>query len=383
VWILTTLVVGMAPGNISLLADTTPPPFMAEVRIDLAFFSPGDAQPLWPRQVFVTMAYSNGWWQIDTTHTTSMAQFMRQDADHDLPTQTVNESYMRVPDGVRFVSTPADRPFNDEGVDLHVASVCSLSFPSPASLPAFVSWLALCARPELPLEQGQIHRFLDAGPCPVDLFREPRTLADYALTYLNDGATFLAGISITNPGVSIDAFPSAIGGWDVRYRQLEPPLNQGFAEFVYWVKETVDYQGYQVPSRAVAKRIAASGKTIYDQVVCELNLLQLTALDAHASDALARPRRLLAQDFRIPDLPAPLTYYVTNEAWRPTSDPAIATDADFLRGAQAKSGRGRVFFLLALVGMVLLPLIAVAWRRLQQHRSDARKTQPTDRSNHD
>jgi hypothetical protein len=252
-------------------------------------------------------------------------------------------------------------------VDLHVASVCSLSFPSPASLPAFVSWLALCARPELPLEQGQIHRFLDAGPCPVDLFREPRTLADYALTYLNDGATFLAGLSITNPGVSIDAFPNAIGGWDVRYRDLEPPLNQGFAEFVYWVEETIEYQGYRMPSRAVAKRIAASGPTVYDQVVCEFTLLELTALDADASAALARPRRLLAQDFRIADLPAPLTYYVTNEAWRPTSDPAIETEAAFLRGTQAKAGRGRLFFIIALAGTICIPLVVMMLRRRQHH----------------
>jgi len=53
---------------------------------------------------------------------------------------------------------------------------------------------------------------------------------------------------------------------------LEPPLNQGFAEFIYWVEETVEYQGYRMPSRAVAKRIAASGPTLYDQVVCEFTL---------------------------------------------------------------------------------------------------------------
>lgn len=367
-WILTTLVVGMAPGISSPLADAAlPPPFKAEGHIDLAFFSPEDAQPLWRRQVSVTMAYSNGWWQIDTTHTTSPAQLMKLADRHDLPTQTLHQSYMRVPDGVRFMSTPAHRPFNDESVDLHLASVCSLFFPSPASLPAFVSWLALCPRPELPIEREKIHRFVDAGPCPVELFEDRRTLAPYDISYLNEGASFLAGLSITNPGVSIDAFPNANGGWEVQYRQLEPPLERGFAEFVYSVEETVEYKGYRMPSRAMAKRIAASGATLYDQVVCHFNLLHLAELNARASDALARPQRLLAQDFRIPDLPAPLTYYVTNESWRPISHPDIAADADFLRGSAGKPGRGRLLFLLTLACLVLLPVIAVAYRRLQPH----------------
>ena len=51
--------------------------------------------------------------------------------------------------------------------------------------------------------------------------------------------------TITNPGVSIDAFPSANGGWEVCYRPLAPPSGQGFAEPVYRVEETIEYQGYR------------------------------------------------------------------------------------------------------------------------------------------
>jgi hypothetical protein len=289
--------------------DALPPPFQAQARIDIALFDPGDSEPKWPRQVSAVITYSNSWWQIDTSYVNFLGQ-------------TIQRSFMRVPDGVRLI--------RGVGEDLVTADVCSLPFPSPASWEGFIPWLALCPRPELPTRDDRMHRFIDSGPCPAELFNDSRTLGAYSLDFLDHTGTFLSELTITNNGVAIETFPDATGSWEVRHRNLAPPLDRGFAEFTYTVLEVVERQGFLMPVRAVAKRIADAGDTtLYDRVVCEFTLLALDDLDARGLAALTRPTRLLARDFRIQDLPVPLTYLLTNEVWLPTSDPTLAAEAAF------------------------------------------------------
>jgi hypothetical protein len=249
------------------------------------------------------------------------------------------------------------------------ADACPLPFPPPADLDAFIPWLAMCPNPELPVTNDErIHRFTDSGRCPIELFNDPRSTGTYGLEFLDDTKGFISSLHITNNGVRIDASPAADGSWEVEYTPHPAPFDRGFVEFSYEVLETANHNGYRVPQRAVAKRIFATyPPRLYENAICNLELLSVEGLNPEAAAGLTRAERLLVKDLRPPALPNPITYLITNEAWKGTSAPAIALAAKTVRELEPVSPPGsmiaKALFIMALILPPLIYLLIFKGRR--------------------
>lgn len=336
----------------------TLPPFIARLKMDVALFTASDTEPIATREVSAVVAYSNAWWQIDTRHRNNIGQ-------------DIYGSYMRVPDGVRFINVSPEMAalVTDSNV-IVAADACPLPFPPPADLDAFVLWMSMCPNPELPVtSDGRIYRFTDSGPCPIDLFNDPKSIGTYGLEFLDATKGFISSLRITNNGVRIDASPTADGSWEVEYTPHPAPFDRGFVEFIYEVLETTNHNGHRVPLRAVAKRIFAISDPprLYEGAICNVDLLSIEGLNPEAAAGLTRAERLLVKDLRPPALPNPITYLITNEAWKGTSAPAIALAAKTVRELKPERPAGsmvaKALFIVALILPPLLYLLIFKGRR--------------------
>ena len=307
--------------------------FKVRLKVRSSQFSPDGTRQVMTENM-VTLSFSHGWWAVVAT---SFQQGGKRAV----------QSAMVIPEGVRRYDRSPDDFRNDRNADgkkiTTIATAWSLPFPPPACDPLFVSWLALCPRPKLPIiDAGHIHRPLFVAEHDADIINNDRNIGTYALTYIA-GGDFLSNLRITNNGNYVQ-LEQTNGGFLASYIPFAPPWDRGFLEFQYSLRATTNYHGVIFPAAAVVERLFSAFDPqdpikAYTNVITEVQVLSIGDLgDQLPGDELV-PAVMVVDDFRPANLPknVSVSYWLTNEAWKPTSDPNIAGLVKLkLRGADAE-----------------------------------------------
>ncbi len=348
--------------------------FKAKLKVRSSQFKP-DGSRIFTIENTVMLSFSNGWWAVDATQ-------LQQDG------KRVVQCAMVIPGGVRRYNRFPDDFRNDVDADGNmvttVAAACPLPFPPPICDALFVSWLSLCPRPKLPIiDATHIHRPLFVTERDSDIINDDQNIGTYSMTYIA-GGDFLSDLRITNNGNYVKLEQSN-GGFIASYVKFAPPLDQGFLEFKYSLLVTTNYHGVVFPAEAVVERIVSAfdpkypNKT-YTNVITEVQVLTIGELGDQMTGDEVSPAKMIADDFRPANLPekVAVSYWLTNDGWKPASDPQIAGLVKLkLRGVESEARRSsraiRIIFALS----VLAPLvfgISQFYRRQRLQDSDVDKS---------
>lgn len=342
-------------------------PFAVEGYIQMEAFRPDQIAPYITSEAQFSFVYSNGWWRVAT-------HYLNPNVG-----ELAEESCMRIPDGVRLYSLFQ----GDERVAMTPAEVCSTAFPPPGSRLLFDTWLAFCPNPELPIiDESRMRRFLNVPTCWPDLENHPENEGRFDLTYFTPDKLFIKRLSITNNGISLGI------GSDNRseVRPFPPPFDDGFLEFRYEADAATNVGGWTFPDYGESKRYRPDWKSgkhgeLYLSSVSHLRVDHISVGGATTLSEAPLPWRLLALDSRPPGLPNDRTvdYIVTNDQWKPVSDPWIKHLANIVRRTERKSTRefrGLWTVLLFLLGIVP-PLVFLL---IRHRKKDATKTRAARQS---
>ena len=179
----------------------------------------------------------------------------------------------------------------------------------------FLPWLALCPRPELPIQNGQI----------IKQFYSPIGEATYHLDFLGAEQAFVSHLIITNKGEVIAPNSQVI--------KLEAPFDHGFIEFVYQVESMTNVNGIAFPARSVMyrqHRMQGTGGKM------DIRAHHKTYLMVESVEPGFRnfdvPPIMVADDYRLPAVKPgkTMTYRVANDTWEAPDSAFIAEQARFL-----------------------------------------------------
>jgi hypothetical protein len=297
----------------SALADRDPVgAFVAQGTVTRYSYRRGEINAPDRQDAVFTFFHTNGWWKAEVKHLTPSAGSLAL------------ESCMSVPGGVRKFTLFE----NDQRKGVIGAEVCPTPFPPPGLTFLFATWLSLCPNPALPLIDGQRMRgFPNVPECRLSLLNHAANEATYKLDYLGPGLAFVSRLVMTNNGVSLEI----ASGEEDAIQPFWPPYDRGFAQHDYQVTQTTNFNGIAFPLRAVLKRFhpklgdASASTDLGLSVLTELAVTNLSELQPGGPTESSAPCRLLALDARPPRLSPQqrVHYFVTNDVWRPVSDPMI------------------------------------------------------------
>jgi hypothetical protein len=335
------------------------PSYIAEATIRRTVLIGNAIDTNYTSEATVRLSYSNQWWQIEIKYSNPE------------PGMPADENCMKIPDGIRTFTLFE----KNTGKGLSAADVCPIAYPPPGRTLLFATWISLCARPALPLlDEKRIRRFVNAPGCDVGLFNHPRNEGYFIASYLETQNLFLRELAITNNGVGIDLKWN--GEPDIK--SFPAPFDKGFLEFTYGVNEETNINGFTFPRTAHCsywgpKPNENNPSAVHAVQTVELALKRVTFSDDGIPASIETPKKLFALDARPTNLPHRTTvdYIVTNDQWKPTSDPRITYLADMVRKASTKpAARSRVGVLSLLIIMVVAPVLVVLYRKVRLTRKE-------------
>jgi len=309
-----------------------PPSFKAQMRVRTSQFQPTAVEAQITSDTDVVLSYSNGWWRIDAIPVSSKPG--------------VFESCMIIPEGTRYIAYPMNAALGPNGKKLTAeATACPMLFPPPGHEALFVSWLTLCPKPKLPIiDAAHMRRPVYIPGCETSILNHPRNIATYSIGY--DG-NFLSDLRIRNDGVGVEIVQSE-SGLKPEFHRFPRPFDRGFLEFEFTLLATTNYHGFAFPARAVVKRLypafdSKEPARLFTHVFSEIQVYAIGSLDDKMMKDGILPSEILATDMRFTNLPnsEPVNYLITDEAWRPTSDPQIAVMAE--KKGQRAANQARSF----------------------------------------
>jgi hypothetical protein len=296
----------------AMAADNAIPPFVAEGRLVTEQFRP-DTNLNHRTEGSVAFHYSNGWWQVESRH-----RYMHRPSEGPFV-----ENSMKIPDGTR--SYTLFEGSTNRGMTMALA--CPISFPLSGRTAMLDTWLGLCPYPELPLIDGQrMRRFITLPDYRPKIFNAPENEGVYAAKYLTPENAFLSELVVKNNGFSIDLNVLKSSAEDEgEIRRYPPPFDNGFTELQYQVIETTNLHGLTFPLRAVCKRFYPNWATkdpvdLYVSMQSELTVTRISFSEKDMANRLAAPAEMVATDER-PG--ARSSYLVSDDQWKPVSDPEI------------------------------------------------------------
>ena len=264
------------------------------------------ADPATPPEIIMRsegyFAYSNGVWEVEAL------------ARNPKSPDVIILNSRKITGGTRTLwLTSASK--TDPNI-LAAAKATTLVHPEYFDTELFVPWLALCPRPELPIQSGQI----------IKQFYSPIGEATYHLDFLGAEQAFVSHLIITNKGEIID--PTS------KVSKLEAPFDQGFIQFVYEVESMTNFHGLTFPSRSVMYQqgpMQGAGAKIVGIRAHHKTYLMVESL-APGFRNFDVPPIMAANDYRSPAVKPgkTMTYRVTDDTWEAPDSPFISEQARLL-----------------------------------------------------
>ena len=282
--------------------------------------------------------YSNGWWQIECTFAS--------------PERVAGkvENCRRISDGVRYgTSVPQEFRGTTDKV-WPTAKALAIPFPPPPRVELFVTWLALCPDPELPVIDSKRIRRLNLP----QLLDHPKNIGTFSSRMLESGGSFLSELIVTNNGI--------LFGPNETPTQYPGPFADGFVETTFEATERTNVWGISFPLHATLSRFSPrlGGKNREDLrlgAITRLDVTKIGGLDTEELRGHAAPTLVVALDRRAPKLPDGITvnHIVTNDEWLPAKDPRMKALVAAYTGAQKPQTNPHWIVRGILVLTILLP----------------------------
>jgi hypothetical protein len=150
-------------------------------------------------------------------------------------------------------------------------------------------------------------------------------------------------------------------------RRYSPPFDKGFTELEYQVLESTNINGTKFPLRSILRQYAPKAHAIdhkdrHLRLSSGVTVNRIGFSTSGGPNRTAAPTQLVALDKRPPNLPKEIEvrYVVTNDQWKPASDPQIVRLANGARwpGSPSKEAP-RWLVVVVLVSAFLAPVFLV------------------------
>lgn len=328
------------------------PPFIAKGTIASRSFSPEKTNVISASIGSMEFYHSNNWWRLKVF------------TSNPLNNAPILLDCMKIPDGTRWYIVSTNQ-------NTAPAFVCPSEFPPPGLATLFVPWLALSPNPRLPLiDSHRMHRFINYPECAS---RDLKGSDDgyYTVKYLSLESPFISALTVSNTGIRIEVDVTALGP-QFKAERFPAPFDRGFQETSYKVLQTTNLSGFTFPSRTVYKHFAprfdreahgATGITILTEILVTEIRLSLSEASTHQ---LFQEPGLFALDHRPAILPDNISahYWVTNDVWKPASDPGITRLAAIMARNTKAIGpdRNYLWVRIALFLIAVIPPVFFGYR---------------------
>jgi len=306
------------------MATDVIPSFVAEGTISTEYFRLPSTNAISKTEGNFSFHYSNGWWQVEV-------RYLNPE-----PRTPAVENCMRIPDGTRHYTLFAANP----NAGMTTALARPNAFPPAERTGMFLPWLSLCPSPKLPLINDRLmRRFLSIPDFMSEPFDDSRNQGAFAVKFISPENAFVSELSISNNGFNIDLTVNAHGDVESDIRPYSAPFDKGCLELTYRVLETTNLNGTTFPLRTVYKRFSPgwdsskNSSSFFCPISAELIVKRIRFPDGKSDEQKPAPAKLYAMDNRPPGFPRERSvgYFVTNDLWKPVSDPEIRQRAAMAR----------------------------------------------------